>query len=86
MKDDIGVYETVHVFLMNAFLQLENIDTPMGGRMPGFETITVRQMLHEVENHTEVGDAIVAHFVGAALDHINKTGNDDMIKQRLENL
>ena len=86
MKDDMGVYETVHVFLNNAFLQLENIDTPMGGRMPGFEALTIRQMLHEVETHTDLGKSIVAHFFGAALDHINKTGNDAMIKQRLENL
>ena len=80
------IYEMVYLFLKKAYGQLEDIDTPMGGRMVGFETLTIRQMLHEVETHTELGKSIVAHFFGAALDHINKTGNDAMIKQRLENL
>ena len=80
------IYEMVYLFLKKAYGQLEDIDTPMGGRMPGFEALTIRQMLHEVETHTDLGKSIVSHFFGAALDHINKTGNDAMIKQRLENL
>ena len=80
------IYEMVYLFLKKAYAQLEDIDTPMGGRLPGFEALTIRQMLHEVETHTDLGKSIVAHFFGAALDHINKTGNDAMIKQRLENL
>ena len=77
------IYEMVYLFLKKAYGQLEDIDTPMGGRMVGFETLTIRQMLHEVETHTELGKSIVAHFFGAALDHINKTGNDATIKERL---